>query len=326
MTTTARAESGPVLGTGALTAERLLQRLDMRVVKRLDGFFQGDFRTRFLGAGVDFADLRDYQPHDDVRHIDWNVTARMDSPYVREYVADRELTAWLLIDRSASMRFGASPVGGSSASADPTSGAGSNRSKALAVTEFMVVIARLLTRNGNRVGAALFDERVEHVIEPKNGRNQVLRLAHELLRPAPTRSAAATDLATAFGTAAKSITRRSLVIVLSDFISMPGWERPLALLARRHEVVCIRFVDPSEREIAAAGVQVFEDLETGEQLTVDTSDPTFRARYRAAVEERDTALARSLARLGLDLLTVSTTEQPADAIVRLSERRRRAVR
>ena len=241
----------PSAGSRALTAERLLERLDLRVVKRLDGLFQGDFRTLFLGGGIDFADLRDYQPHDDVRHIDWNVTARMDSPYVREYVADRELTAWLLIDRSASMRFGGSLSRHDAGALRGGAGAAGNaaRSKALAVTEFMTVVARLLTRSGNRVGAALFDQRVEHVIEPRSGRNQVLRLAHELLRPAGLGVGATTDLAVAFGSAAKSISRRSLVIVLSDFISTPGWERPLSLLARRNEVLCVRFVDPRERAL-----------------------------------------------------------------------------
>lgn len=315
---TATSETVAPLPTGAaraLTAERLLQRLDLRVVKRLDGMFQGDFRTLFLGGGIDFADLRDYQPHDDVRHIDWNVTARMDSPYVREYVADRELTAWLLIDRSASMRFGGAP------------GGSAHRSKALAVTEFMTVVARLLTRSGNRVGAALFDQRVEHVIEPKSGRNQVLRLAHELLRPAAaTTSGATTDLGIAFGSAAKSINRRSLVIVLSDFIATPGWQRPLSLLARRHEVVCVRFVDPDERALPAGGVRVFQDLETGEQLTVDTSDPAFRTRYAEAAQARDAELTQSLARLGLDLFTITTDEDAASSLIRLSERRRKVVR
>lgn len=314
--------AAPVPGLKALTAERLLQRLDLRVIKRLDGLFQGDFRTLFLGGGIDFADLRDYQPHDDVRHIDWNVTARMDSPYVREYIADRELTAWLLVDRSASMRFG----GGRGSKRNIATNDGQTRTKALAVTEFMTVVARLLTRSGNRVGAALFDQRVEHVIEPRSGRNHVLRLAHELLRPAASSSGATTDLSVAFGSAAKSITRRSLIIVLSDFISTPGWERPLSVLARRHEVVCLRFVDPAERELSGSGVQVFEDLETGEQLTVDTSDPAFRVRYAEIVEAREDQLRRSLARLGLDLFTISTAEDVATALIRLSERRRKVVR
>ena len=172
----------------------------------------------------------------------------------------------------------------------------------------------------------MFDQRVEHVIEPRSGRNQVLRLAHELLRPAGLGVGATTDLAVAFGSAAKSISRRSLVIVLSDFISAPGWERPLSLLARRHEVLCVRFVDPRERELPAGGVQVFEDLETGEQLTVDTSDPAFRARYAAIAEARDAGLRQSLARLGLDLFTIPTDEDPAAALIRLSERRRKVVR
>ena len=133
-----------------VTPEQVLQRLDWRVIRRLDGLLQGDYRTLFYGPGVDFADLREYEPGDDVRHIDWNVTARMDTPYVRQYVADRELTAWLLLDRSPSMGFGAS-----------------DRPKEDVLTEFVATIARLLTRGGNRVGAVLYDNAVEQIIEPR---------------------------------------------------------------------------------------------------------------------------------------------------------------
>lgn len=298
-----------------ITPERLLHRLDLRVIRRLDGLFQGDYRTMLLGNGIDFADLREYQPHDDVRHIDWNVTARMDTPYVREYLADRELTAWLLLDRSSSMRFGRESQG--------------QVSKAEAVTDLVTTLARLLTRRGNRVGAALFDRGVHQVIEPRGGRNQVLRISHELLRPRSAEevgSTERTDLGRAMASAAKSISRRSLVIVLSDFISAPGWERPLQLLARRHEVICIRIVAPAERTIEDRGVQVLEDMESGEQITVDTSDPALRERFEALVAERDDHLHQLVTRAGLDLHTVGTDEDLVTALVRLGERRRHLVR
>ncbi|MEM7094219.1 MAG: DUF58 domain-containing protein [Actinomycetota bacterium] len=311
-----------------LTAERLLHRLDLRVVRRLDGHHPGEHRTFLLGAGVDFADLREYQPHDDVRNIDWNVTARMDSPFVREYVADRELTAWLLVDRSASMRFG-------------VEGSDNRRPKAETVTQFVTVIARLLTLRGNRVGVAVFDDGVHQVIEPAGGRSHVLRIVHELLRPeqaagpregrwpwrrrsAETKAAARrTELGVALTTAAKAIRRRSLVIVLSDFISEPGWERPLGILARKHEVICIRITDPDEEQIPSNGMQVFEDLETGEQLTVDTSDSAFRARFAEMAELRERELRSAVATSGLSLQSLSTDEDLVGALVRLSQSRRR---
>ncbi len=246
------------------TPELILQRLDWRVIRRLDGLMQGDFRTLFYGAGVDFADLREYQPGDDVRRIDWNVTARMDAPFVRQYVSDRELTAWLLLDRSHSMQFGAS-----------------DRPKDLVLTEFVATLARLLTRGGNRVGAILFNNAVERVVEPRSGRNQVLRIARHLLDP-PATTGTTTDLAILLRAAMNSIKRRSLVFVISDFISEPGWHRSLTLLARRHEVVAIRLWDPREVELPDAGVIVVEDAETGGQLFVDTSDPAFRRRFRDA--------------------------------------------
>ena len=200
------------------TPERVLRRLEWRVIRRLDGRLQGDYRTLFHGTGVDFADLRDYEAGDDVRHIEWNVTARMDTPFVRQYVEDRALTAWLLLDRSPSMSFG--PV---------------ERPKELVLTELASTLARLLTRGGNRVGAILYNNTVERTIPPSATRNQVLRLTRDLLRPAPS-SGTATDLSGLVLAGLSSIKRRSLVLLLSDFISEPGWERPLSLLGRKHEL------------------------------------------------------------------------------------------
>jgi uncharacterized protein (DUF58 family) len=292
-----------------VTPERILQRLDWRVIRRLDGLLQGDYRTLFYGPGVDFADLREYQPGDDVRHIDWNVTARTTTPFVRQYLADRELTAWLLLDRSPSMTFGAA-----------------DRTKQHVLTDLVATLARLLTRGGNRVGAILYENTVEQIIEPSSGRNQVLRIARELLRP-PAASGAETDLAGLVRTAASVIRRRSLVFVISDFISSPGWERGLALLAQRHEVVAIRVWDPREVELPDVGVVVMEDSETGAQLFVDTSDPRFRRRFRAAADAREERLQAGLQHAGLDLFAVSTDEDLVRALMRLLllRKRRRAV-
>ena len=154
------------MSTRVETPERLLRRLEWQVIRRLDGRLQGNYRTIFRGVGTDFRDLREYEPGDDVRHIDWNVTARMDTPFVRQYTEDRELTAWLLLDRSPSMGFG--PI---------------DRPKELVLTELATTFARLLTRGGNRVGAILFDNEVESTIPPRSGRNQVLALTRSLLQP-----------------------------------------------------------------------------------------------------------------------------------------------
>src|SRR3954447_18627537 len=257
-------------------AERLLRRLDWQVIRRLDGLLQGDHRALFYGSGSDFADLREYQPQDDVRYIDWNVTARLDAPYVRQYIEDRELTAWLLLDRSSSMRFGHV-----------------DRTKETVMVEMATTLGRLLTREGNRIGAVLYDNAIERVIEPRGGRHQVLRLALDLLQ-APTDAGTATDLPGLFRAAVGTARRRSLVFVLSDFISEPGWERALGMLAQRHEVVAVRLWDAREVGLVDAGVVVLRDAETGEQLVVDTSDPRFRRRFEAAATAREEQLRSSI--------------------------------
>jgi len=289
---------------GATPPERLLHRLEWQVIRRLDGILQGTYRTAVRGIGTDFFDLREYEPGDDVRHIDWNVTARMDTPFVRRYTEDRELTAWLLLDRSPSMGFG--PI---------------DRPKEIVSSELATTVARLLTRGGNRVGAVLFDAEIEEVIRPRSSRNHVLTLVRSLLRPA-RQNAAVTDLTGALEFALATIARRSLVVVMSDFITAPGWERPLLQLTRRHEVVAIRLLDPREYELPDAGVIVVQDSETGEQLLVDSSDAEFRQRLRRAGEHREAELRRLTARAGVDITEVSTTDDLVQALVRIVAARR----
>jgi uncharacterized protein (DUF58 family) len=213
------------------TPERILLRLDWQVIRRLDGLLQGDYRSLFYGYGVDFADLREYQPGDDIRYIDWNVTARMDSPYVRQYVEDREITAWFLLDLSPSMDFGTV-----------------QNLKRTVLVDFVTTLARLLTRHGNRVGAMFFGNRLERTIPARGGRIQVLRLVNDLLKQPQVPQSAVTDLAPLLEAGLNGIKQRSLIFIISDFISVPGWERPLTLLNRRHEVLAIRLWDSREAE------------------------------------------------------------------------------
>jgi len=302
----------------ALTPERVLRRMEWRVIRRLDGRLQGDYRTIFRGTGIDVADLREYQPGDDLRHVDWNVTARMDTPYVREYLEDREVTAWLLLDCSPSMDFG--PI---------------ERRKHVVVTEVAATIAQLLSRGGNRIGAVLFDTDVEQMIPPGHGRNQVLRILSRLMQ-GPTEAASrargsrraaglarTTDLAVVLRAALGIARRRSLIVLVSDFITEPGWERPLAMLARRHDVVAIQVLDRREFELPAAGMMYVEDAETGEQIFVDTNNLAFQQRLRAAADERQAALGAAARTAGTDLFTVSTDEDLVRALARISELRRR---
>lgn len=287
------------------TPEAVLRRIEWKVIRRLDGRLQGDFRTLLHGSGVDVADLREYEPGDDVRHIDWNVTARMEVPHVRTFLEDRELTAWLLLDRSASMAFG------------PT-----DRPKGLVLAEVATTIARLLSRGGNLVGAVLFNNAVELTIAPRTGRNHVLRLAREVMKPTvPTGTS--TNLADLLNVGARTIRRRSLIVIASDFISEPGWEEPLGRLARRHEVIALRLFDPRETELPDAGLLVVEDAETGELLSVDTSDPEFRRRFAAVAGQRDAEIGAAAMRAGVDLHVISTADDLVAALVRIVELRRR---
>ena len=290
---------------GAETPERLLNRLEWQVIRRLDGQLQGNYRTAFRGVGLDFLDLREYEPGDDVRHIDWNVTARMDTPFVRQYSEDRELTGWLLLDRSPSMGFG--PI---------------DRPKELVLNELATTFARLLTRRGNRVGAILFDNEIEETLPPRASRNHVLALTRSLLRPARA-NGAVTDLTGLLEFALGAIRRRSLVVLVSDFITAPGWERPLLQLTERHEVVAIRLLDPREYQLPDAGVIVVEDAETREQLVVDSSDAEFRRRLHEAGEQREAELRAMTLRAGVDIHEVSTADDLVQALVRIIESRKR---
>ena len=288
--------------------EQILRRLEWTVIRRLDGMLHGDYRTLFRGTGLDLADLREYQYHDDVRHIDWNVTARLQTPYVREYHEEREVTAWFLLDLSPSVDFG------------------SQTKKRSISTELITVLARLLTRQGNRVGALFYGDRVDTVIPARSGRRHVLSVLHKLLqRPEVTRSGG-TDLREFLRTAFQVMRRRSIVFIVSDFFSEPGWAEPLAHLSRRHEVVAVRLYDPLERELPDMGMLVMQDSETGEQLFVDTHDKGFRKRFATVAERRERELRLALSRAGVDCLELATDGDLVDALMRFADLRKRRSR
>ncbi|MDZ4718152.1 MAG: DUF58 domain-containing protein [Roseiflexaceae bacterium] len=291
--------------TAAATPERILQRLDWHVIRRLDGLLQGDYRSLFYGYGLDFADLREYQPDDDIRYIDWNVTARMDTPYVRQYVEDREINAWFLLDLSPSMDFGTL-----------------HNPKRSVLIDLVTTLARLLTRHGNRVGAIFYGNKVERMIPAKGGRMQVLRLVNDLLKQPAFPQSAFTNLAPLLNAGLSSIKQRSLIFIISDFISAPGWDRPLNLLSQRHEVLAVRLLDPREIELPDLGPIVLEDAETGEQLYVDTHDKQFRQRFKEAALQREATLNAGFKRAQVDALTLSTEEDLVRAIVRFAALRR----
>jgi uncharacterized protein (DUF58 family) len=295
-------ESGP-------NSEAILRRLEWTVIRRLDGLLHGDYRTLFRGFGLDLADLREYQYHDDVRHIDWNVTARLQTPYVREFNEDREVTAWFLLDLSPSVDFGSRNV----------------KKRSLSI-DFVTVLTRLLTRHGNRVGAMFYGDSVDAVIPAGSGRRHVLHIVHRMLsRPELARSSA-TDLKTFLQAAQSMIKRRSLVFVVSDFISAPGWSQPLSMLAQRSEMLAVRLYDPLEMELPDLGMVVVQDAETGEQMFVDTHDRRFRKRFARLAEEREQALRAAFRTAGVDALELSTGDDLVDSILRFADLRRQRSR
>jgi uncharacterized protein (DUF58 family) len=289
--------------------EAVLRRLEWTVMRRLDGLLHGDFRTLFRGFGLDLADLREYQYQDDVRHIDWNVTARLLTPYVREYNEDRDVTAWFLLDLSPSMDFGAR-----------------ESKKRMVSAEFVAVLARMLTRHGNRVGALFYGERTDAMVAARGGRRHVLHLLDRMLARPELARAKTTDLGEFLRSAFQFVKRRSLVFVVSDFISVPGWAEALAYLARRHEVLAVRLYDPLEMELPDLGVVVMQDAETGEQLIVDTHDRGFRKRFAAQAQRREEELRSALLQAGVDALELATEDDLVDVILRFADLRKRRSR
>ena len=292
---------------------QLLRRLEFGVVRRLDGVLFGDYRGLFYGPSLDLAEVREYQPGDEVRRIDWNVTARSGRLHVRQYREERELTAWLLVDTSRSMQFGTRRV-----------------LKRDLAPEFAGVASLVITRHGDKVGVITFGARAA-MLAPRTGRAQALAVLN-LLSPGGANDPGvgappAPDLGAALTSVERTLRRRSLVFVVSDFLEVAsahdaGWVVPLGRLAQRHDVVAVWLSDPAERSLPDVGGLRMRDPETGRELWLDTSDKAVRAAHARLVGERDRALRTALQAARVDLLDLGTERDLIQPLLRFATARR----
>jgi uncharacterized protein (DUF58 family) len=272
----------------------------------VNSLFSGEYHSVFKGQGMEFAEVREYQTGDEVRSIDWNVTARMRHPFVKRYVEERELTVMLAVDLSGSSLFGTTA-----------------RFKSELATELSAVLAMSANRNNDRVGALLFTDRVEHVVPPGKGRKHMLRLIRDLLSYRP--AGAATNIGTATEYLGKMMKHRAIIFLISDFQG-GDMERPIKMLAQRHDVVAVTVEDPREATLPDIGLARFLDPETGDTVDVDTSDRGVREAYERAVTEENERRRRLFRRLGIDEIAIRTDTgyvEPLLRFFRLREQRGR---
>jgi uncharacterized protein (DUF58 family) len=286
---------------------RQVRRIELRTRRLVNSRFQGEYNSVFKGQGIEFAEVREYEPGDDVRTIDWNVTARMGRPFVKKYVEERELTVFLAVDLSGSQRWG-------------TRG----RFKSELVADVAATIALSAVRNNDRVGLLIFTDRVELLVPPRKGRRHVLRLIRELLAMEPT--GRGTDHAVALRQLTRVRRSRGIVFLFSDFQVGGDWaafERTLARAAFLHDVVAVNTADPAEAELPDVGLLDVVDPESGSAAVLDTSDRRVRERYRAAVEEERSRLTRIFRRLGIDEVGIRTDVPYSAALLAFFARRER---
>ncbi|HET7422836.1 MAG TPA: DUF58 domain-containing protein [Gemmatimonadales bacterium] len=280
-----------------------VRRLEITTRHLVRDIMAGEYSSAFRGRGVEFAEVREYQPGDDIRTIDWNVTARLGSAYVKRFLEERELTILFLADVSASGGFGTR-----------------RRTKGELAIEVAAVLALAAARNNDRVGVAFATDRIEHYVAPAKGRRQALRVISDLLSYQP--DTAGTDLARALTELEPVLRRRAVIFLLSDFLAA-GYGPALARLARRHDVIGVQVADPRERELPDVGLVTLWDPETGAWRIVNTGDALVRRRFRDRAETWDRELIGTFSESGADLLRLETGEPYADALIAFFRRRER---
>lgn len=286
---------------------RQVKLLELRTRGLVNSLFTGEYRSVFKGQGMEFSEVREYQPGDEVRSIDWNVTARMQRPYVKRYIEERELTVMIAVDVSGSERFGTR-----------------QRFKSEVASELAAVLAMSAIRNNDRVGTLMFTDTIEHVVPPRKGRRQALRVMRDLLAFEPR--GRGTDIGGATEYLNKMLHHKAIIFLVSDFLS-PNIERPLKLLAQRHDVVAVTVEDPSERELPDIGLARLIDPETNQTLDIDTSDRRVRDAYDIAVSDDARRRRHLLRRLAIDEIPVRTNVGIMEPLLRFfRSRETRAVR
>jgi uncharacterized protein (DUF58 family) len=284
---------------------RRVRRLEIHTRKLVDESLAGSYHSVFRGRGMEFAEVREYEPGDDVRTIDWNVSARMGHPFVKKFTEERELTVFLAVDASASERFGTAAA----------------RKLELAA-EVSALLAFSAIRNNDRVGLLLFTDRVETFVSPRKGREHGLRVLRELLAYEP--AGRGTDISGALEVFRRVVTKRSVVFLVSDFQD-DGYERILRVVSRKHDVVAIVVSDPREETLPNVGLVAVEDPETGERSVMDTGSAAVRRRYAAAATADRDRTRETIRRIGLDALELTTGEPYDLALVRFFRERARRV-
>jgi len=285
---------------------RQVKLLELRTRGLVNSLFTGEYRSVFKGQGMEFAEVREYQAGDEVRSIDWNVTARMQRPYVKRYIEERELTVMLAVDVSGSERFGTR-----------------RRFKSEVASELAAVLAMSAIRNNDRVGNLMFTDRIEHVVPPRKGRRHALRLIRDILAFEP--QGRGTDIGAATEYLNKMLSHKAIIFLVSDFLG-ENVERPLKLLAQRHDVVAVTLEDPSERILPDIGLVRLVDPETGQALDIDTSDPKVRTRFDTLVSGEADKRRHLLRRLAIDEIPVNTDQGIMDPLLRFFRTRERRIR
>ncbi len=285
---------------------RQVKLLELRTRGLVNSLFTGEYRSVFKGQGMEFAEVREYQSGDEVRSIDWNVTARMQRPYVKRYIEERELTVMLAVDVSGSERFGTH-----------------RRFKSEVASELAAVLAMSAIRNNDRVGAVMFTDAIEHVVPPRKGRRHALRLIRDILAYEP--KGRGTDIGAALEYLNKMLAHKAIIFIVSDFIG-ENVEHPLKLLSQRHDVVAVTLEDPSERLLPDIGLVRLVDPETGQTLDVDTSDPEVRKQFDTQVSEEASRRRHLLRRLAIDEVPVTTESGIMDPLLRFFRTRERKLR
>lgn len=291
---------GPAPGTAAAVLQQV-KLIELQTRRLVNSLFAGEYRSVFKGQGIEFAEVREYLPGDEVRSIDWNVTARMRRPFVKRYIEERELTVMLVVDLSGSERFGSA-----------------RRFKAELACELATVVAMSATRNNDRVGTLLFTDRVELVVPPRKGRRHALRVVRDLVAFSPV--GVGTDIAGALTYLIHLLKHRTIVFVVSDF-QAADYARPLRLLAQRHDVIAVSIEDPLERKLPNAGIVRFVDPESGQLIDVDTSARAVRAHYERRTAEDRQARRQLFRQLAIDEIIVGTEGGIVEPLLKFFRRR-----